>query len=157
MSKSPKWIDAFATEINEFRNKFGEKAYKKNKLDFRLRVAKRVESFSGDCDECKRFRGEIKEIVGKMRDPITTKEENKKNSRVFRTITEHLQKDHKLATERENLEKFLPIGFIMGIILGSTFGDPGVGFGVGVALGLVIGAAVGSSLDAKAKKRGLVI
>lgn len=157
MSKSPDWIDEFAAEINKFKVKFGDKAFKKNKLEFRLKVAKRVESFSSDCDACKRFRGEIKKLVGKMGDPITTKEEGKKHSRVFRTITEHLQKDHKLVTEKENLQKWLPIGLVMGIVLGASIGDPGVGVGVGIVIGLTIGAAVGSSLDAKAKKRGQVI
>jgi len=157
MSKSPVWIDKFAAEINKFKLKFGDKAFKKNKLEFRLKVAKRVESFSGDCDECKRFRVEIKNLIGKIGDPITAKEEGKKHSRVFRTITEHLQKDHKLVTEKENLQKWLPIGLIMGIVLGSSIGVPGVGVGVGIVIGLTVGAAIGTSLDVKAKKRDRVI
>ena len=173
MSNSSDWYDEIAGEIRRYRDKFGEKAYKKYKLDllvplekykldFLLRVAKRVDSFSVGCDECQQFRGEITKLARNLGDPATsTKEERKNHSRVIDTMTKHLQKDHKLVMARENVGKLagmvMVFGSAFGVVIGVKLGNVVFGITFGTGIGLMIGAAIGASLDAKAEKAGRII
>ena len=143
-------------------DKFGEKAYKKYKLDFLLRMAKRVDSFSGGCDECQQFRGEITKLVRNLGDPATsTKEERKNHSRVINTMTKHLQKLHKLVIAGQNVGKLtgmvMVFGSSFGVVFGAVLGNVSGGITFGMIIGLIIGAAIGASLDARAKKEGRII
>ncbi len=156
MSNSSDWYDEIAGEISRYRDKFGEKVYKKYKLEYLLRVAKRVNTFSVDCDECQHFREEITKIVKNLGDPTSsTKEERKNHSRVINTITKHLTKHHKLISERQYVGICVGMGLVIGAAFGIVFESIGIALGSGI--GLIFGATIGSLLDAKAKKKGRVI
>ena len=158
MSNSSDWYDEMAEKIRKFRDKFGEKSYKNYKLEYGLRVAKRVDSFSAKCDECSDFREEITEFVGNLAEPTSsTKGERKNRSRVIDNVTDHLLKRHRLVTKGQYVGKWPPIGLIMGILFGVTVGDGGVGVVVGMVAGVIIGAAIGTLLDTIAKKKGRII
>ena len=161
MSNSSDWYDEIAGEIRRYRDKFGEKAYKKYKLDFLLRMAKRVDSFSVGCDECQRFRGEITKLVRNLGDLATTKEERKNHSRVINTMTKHLQKLHKLVITGENVGKLtgmvMVFGISFGVVFGTVIGNVGLGITFGMVIGLMVGAAIGASLDTRAKKEGRIM
>jgi len=158
LSNSSDWYDEIAGEISRYRDKFGEKVYKKYKLEYLLRVAKRVNTFSVDCDECQHFREEITKLVKNLGDPASlTKEERKNHSRVINTTTKHLTKHHKLISAGQYVGIGVGLGLVFGAAFGIVFEDVGFGIAVGAGIGLVIGAVIGTSLDAKAKKKGRVI
>ncbi len=148
------WYNDIVKEIDKHKDRFIEKDYKKYKLDLLLRAAKRVASFSVDCSECQNFQIEIKKLAENLGNLIqSSKEERKSYFRTIDNVIKHLQKQHKLLFEHENLGIWFTIGIVIGVSLGNLLDY----IGAGIGFGLVIGAAIGSYLDDKAKKDGKVI
>ena len=69
------------------------------------------------------------------------------------SITQHLQKEHKLVTEGH----YMGIGMMMGTGIGTAIGAGTDNTVIGTTFGMAIGTAIGSYLDKKAKKEGRVI
>ena len=162
MAKPGDWYDGIVDSINSYKDKFGAKAYKKNKLELLLRVSRRVDGFSNDCSECRQNREGISKLVKSLGDPArSTKEERKKHSKTVNTIIEHLKKHHKLVIERQYIgilvSMGLALGISFGVAFGKAFGDVNDGLIFGMVAGMMIGVIIGTNLDARAKKNGRTI
>jgi len=162
MSKSTDWYDGILDAINNYRDRYGAKAYKKNKLELLLRVSGRVDSFSKECSECRQYREEITKLVKNLGDPASsTKEERKNHSKVLNTIIEHLKKHHKLVIGGQYLGILIGMGQVVGlsfgIVIGKAFGDVTDGLVFGMVAGMMIGVVIGTNLEARAKKQGRII
>ena len=141
-------------EINKHKDNFSKRDYKKYRLDLLIRMAKRVVSFSADCNECQKFEREIKKRAeGLANLTQSSQEERKSYLNTIRNISNHLQKHHKLIAEGY----YIGVGGGIGLVLGAAIGLALDNIVLGPGLGLVLGAAIGSAMDAKAKKEGKVI
>ena len=149
------WYNRVAREISSYQDTLSKKGYKKYKLDLLLRIAKRVDDFSGYCGECQMFQLEVTRLIQDLGNliQIPNKEERKSYFKTISNMVKHLQKQHKLVSEGQYMGIGLAIGIGIGTAIGSALGNPGIGPAIGVAIGL----AIGSYLDKKAKKEGRII
>ena len=149
------WYNRVVKQINLHKDTLSKKDAKKYKLDLLLKIARRVDSFSGYCGECQMFQQDITRLTTELGllTQMPSKEGRKSYSKTINNIVNHLKKQHKLVTEGQYIGIGLAIGVGIGTALGVALGNPGIG----PAIGTVIGLAIGSYLDKKAKKEGRVI
>ena len=159
MDVGSQWYNRIASDISGYQITLGRKDSRKYKLDMLLRIAKRVDDFSGMCGECQTYQQKITELVQNlsMMVQIPDNEGFKKHIKTITDLTEHLKKVHKLVDKGHYTGMGIGIGMAVGAGLGSALGaaldNPGIGTGSGVGLG----AAVGAYLDRKARQEGKVI
>jgi hypothetical protein len=155
MANLKEWYDGIVKEVDQQKLRLSKKGQKKYKLGSLLRGAKRLAEFSEDCEECRRFQGEVDTLVPRLGNAEQfSKEERKEYSRIHKSLTEHLQKQHKLVPEGY----YIGIGVTLGIAIGVAIGTAVLqNTGVGIGVGLALGAGIGSALDAQAKKEGRAI
>ena len=159
MEVGSQWYNRIASEISGYQLTLGQKNAKKYKLDQLLRIAKRVDDFSGICAECQRHQQEISKLVQdlSMMVQIPDDEGLKKHLKAITDLIEHLKNVHKLVDKGHYIGMGIGIGMAIGAGLGTALGavldNPGIGTGIGAGLGLVIG----TYLDKKAKDEGKVI
>jgi len=159
MEVGSQWYNRIASEISQYTVPSGRKDVKKYKLDFLLRVARRVDDFSQTCDECRTHQKEIEGLVQELDFLIQRpdRQQHRKYKKNVFNITEHLKKVHKLVDKGHYMGMGIGIGMAIGAGIGAALGavldSPGIGTGIGVGLGL----AVGAYLDRKAREEGRVI
>ena len=152
------WYEETASTINSYQISLGKKDRKKYKLDLLLGLTRRVADFSPECGECQLFQQEITTIVKELGNLAylpkqASKQAHKRYFKTISQITKHLQKKHKLVTEKQHFGIWIGIGMAIGGALGTALKNPGIGTALGIALGL----AIGSYLDRKAREEGRVI
>ena len=159
MEVGSQWYNRIASEISGYQITLGQKDSRKYKLDQLLRIAKRVDDFSGICGECQGYQQQITKLVQdlSMMVQIPDDEGLKKHIKATTDLTEYLKKVHKLVDKGHYVGMGIGIGMAIGGGIGAALGavadSPGIGIGIGIALG----AAVGALLDKKAKDEGKVI
>ena len=77
MENQNDWSNDIIKEIDKHKDKFSKKHYRKYKLDLLLRLTKRVATFSDDCDECQKFKGDIEKHVEKLCDLVQSSKETR--------------------------------------------------------------------------------
>ena len=151
------WYNRIVKEISSYQDRLSNKESKKYKLDLLLRIARRVDDFSPECGNCQLFQQEITKLVQDLgfmlQTPNPGEEERKRYSKAINNIVRHLQKEHHLVSDGQNMGIWMAIGVGVGTALGVALENPGIG----TALGVGIGLAVGSYMDKKAKREGKVI
>ncbi len=159
MEVGSQWYNRIATEISGYRITLGRKDSKKYRLDQLLRIARRVDDFSGICGECQGYQQQITRLVNDlaMMIQIPDKEGYKKHIKAITDLTEHLKNVHKLVDKGHYMGIGIGIGMAIGGGIGAALGavadSPGIGIGIGAGLGLVVGAY----LDRRARAEGKVI
>ncbi len=157
MEAQSSWHSQIVKEISPYQGSLSKKESKKHKLDLLLRVARRVDDFSPECGNCQLFRQEITKLVQDLgfmlQTPNPGKEERKRYSRAINNIVRHLQKEHHLVSDGQNMGIWMAVGVGLGAALGAALENPVIG----TALGVVIGLAMGSYMHKKAKREGKVI
>lgn len=159
MEVGSQWYNHIASDISGYQLTLGPKNAKKYRLDHLLRIARRIDDFSGMCGECRGYQQEIsKQVQGlSMMVQMPDKEATKKYFQTIEKLTGHLKNVHKLVDKGHYTGMGIGIGMAVGAGIGSALGaaldNPGIGTGIGVALG----AAIGAYLDKKAKDEGKVI
>jgi hypothetical protein len=149
------WFNRISKEVNSYRDSLSKKDFRKYKLDLLLRIAQRVDSFSSTCQECRMFQQEISSLIkdiGNLAE-MPNKERQKSYFKTINNVVKHLQKDHGLITEGQNIGIWISIGMAIGVAIGAGSGN----IGLGISIGLVTGTAIGVTMDAKAKREGKVI
>ena len=149
------WYNRVVKEISLYQDTLSKKDSKKYKLDLLLRIAKRLDDFSGYCGECQAFQQEVTGLTQELGNLIQMpdKERRKSYFKMINNIIKHLQKHHKLVTKGQYVGIGLLIGVGVSTALGAALDNPGIGPAIGAAIGL----AIGSYLDKKAKDEGRVI
>ena len=157
MEAHSEWHNRIVKEISPYQDSLGKKESKKYKLDLLLRVARRIDDFSPECGNCQLFQQEISKLVQDLgfmlQTPNPNKEGRKRYSKAINNIVRHLQKEHHLVSDGQNIGLWMAVGVGIGTALGVVLENPGVG----TALGVGIGLGVGSYMDKKAKREGKVI
>ena len=159
MQVGSQWYNRIASELGQYQVTLGQKGAKKYRIDLLLRVARRVDDFSGICEECRNYQQEINGLVQElsMLVQMPSKESLKKYNKDINNLVEHLKKVHKLVDKGHYTGMGVGIGMAIGGGIGAAIGaaadNPGIGTGIGVALGVVIGMY----LDRKAREEGRVI
>jgi F0F1-type ATP synthase membrane subunit c/vacuolar-type H+-ATPase subunit K len=148
------WLEKTTDKIHSYKQKLNKNEYKKHKLDFVERLAKRVSQFSDQCGECYQFQGEItymlRNLEGMMQlSPLVKKNYNQK----INGMGNHLRKKHKLVKAGTYLAIGNAVGAALGVSIGAATGNIGAGIGIGIG----IGAGIGSALESKAKKDGRLL
>ena len=155
METENKWCDEIAAKIDEQKEKFSEKDFKRYRLDVLVRAAKRAEALSADCEECERLKADFMRLadgVGEL--ARTTKEAARRSHlRGVQAVMKHLAKQHKLTCEGDYTNCGLVLGMGIGLAIGASMDNIATGVSVGLCLGLVIGAL----WEADAKKKGRMI
>jgi len=149
------WHDKTSKEITLHQDNLNKKEAKKYKLDLLLRLTKRVADFCPECGHCQLFQQEITTLTQDLGNLIQMpdKQRRKNYRKKINHIVKHLQSEHKLITQGQNLGLWISIGTAIGVAIGAGMGN----VGGGIPIGLAIGTAVGIALDAKAKKEDRVI
>ncbi len=149
------WYDKIAGEIALHQQNLSKKEVKKYKLDLLQRVAKRLAEFSDECGQCQLFQPEITTLVQDLGNLVQMpdKQRRKNYRKKINNIVKHLQSEHKLITQGQNVGLWISIGTAIGVAIGAGMGS----LGGGIPIGIGIGTAIGIALDAKAKKEGRVI
>jgi hypothetical protein len=154
MDTAEQWYQGIESQINSYRQLVSKKDFKKYQLDLLLRVAKRLASFSRDCEECRKYLEDISRLSAEAGSPpLISKEQKKEYNHSLNTIVQHLKKKHKLVFEGETSGYWIAIGVALGIALGPAFNN----LSWGIPIGLAIGVAIGSGFEYKAKKEGRVL
>jgi len=159
MEVGSQWYNRIASEISGYQITLGQKDSRKYKLDQLLRIARRIDDFSGICTQCHGYQKEISKLVQDLSMMVQMPDDEglKKHIRAITDLTEHLKKIHKLVDKGHYVGMGIGIGMAIGGGIGAALGavadSPGIGIGIGIALG----AAVGALLDKKAKDEGKVI
>ena len=159
MEVGSQWYNRIASDISGYQLTLGKNNSKKYKLDQLLRIARRVDDFSGMCGECQGYQQEITKLVQNlsMMVQIPDDEGLKKHIKAITDIIEHLKKIHRLVDKGHYTGMGIGIGMAIGAGIGTALGaaldNPGIGTGIGAGLGL----AVGAFLDKKARDEGKVI
>ena len=84
---------------------------------------------------------------------LPDKQRRKNYHKKINQIIKHLQSEHKLITQGQNVGLWISIGTAIGVAIGAGIDS----IGGGIPIGIGIGTAIGIALDAKAKKEGRVI
>jgi hypothetical protein len=148
------WLERTTDEIHSYKQKLSKTEYKKYKLDFVERLAKKINQFSDQCGECYQFQGEITYMLRNLEgmvqlSPLVRKNHNKKIS----DMVNHLRKKHKLIKAGTYMAIGNGVGAALGVSIGAATGNIGAGIGIGIG----IGAGIGSALESKAKKDGKLL
>ena len=146
-------------EISSLKEKMAKGDHKLFEVDLLLRVAKRVTSFSSDCEYCQGHRNDISNLVTDLANlPKMTEEEVADYGRTFRSILKHLEKHHGLHRSVPSLViplAIVAIGGLISLIMVpfvlsaedmAEFGSVGVGLFIGIILlgvGVVVGVVSG--------------
>jgi hypothetical protein len=159
ISVGSQWYNRIASDISGYKLTLGPKESRKYRLDQLLRIARRVDDFSGICAQCQGYQQEIARMVQdlSLMVQMPDKEGQKKYFKTIASLTEHLKNVHKLVDKGHYIGMGIGIGMAVGAGIGTALGavldNPGIGTGIGAGLGLAIGAY----LDKKARGEGKVI
>lgn len=143
-------------DMEELKTSLGPQTSKKLDLDLFERIIKRLESFSTECEECKRMLSNLEEYINRLksRKEQLDKKDFRENGINLNTMISHLQSKHKLVREGQYLSIYMSLGLSIGLVFGLTiFNNIALGMPIGVCLGI----AIGTSMDADAKKKGMTI
>ncbi|MEW9110028.1 MAG: hypothetical protein AB2374_11815 [Cytobacillus gottheilii] len=145
-------------DLEELKNKVGEKIAAKLELDKYSRIIHRLAEFSADCEECRQYFDELESHLLQMVNQAKTKELTPQEIKVHRqmtaNITSHLMKKHQLVPSGYYIGIYLALGISIGLVLGFLLFD---NMPLGMPIGMAMGVAIGSGLDADAKKKGKVL
>lgn len=148
------WYNEVITRIENAENTLTESEAKRYRTDFLKRLVQRVESFSSDCGECKNLQSTLSELSEKLANHSNLSDDEKKTyQRTVSDVTWHLQRQHRLFVEGQNMVIYMPIGVGFGVALGLVLGNIAIGIPIGAGLGMTLGII----LDTKARKNGKVI
>jgi hypothetical protein len=151
-----KLFDWLIQNLENLTVEIGDKNSRRLNISQLIRVIKRLDSFSEDCEECMKNLLEISTLVKELMDQhgqLEKQELKEHHSKVNNSIS-HLQKKHKLVAEGTYLSIYMSIGMSLGLVFGMLIYD---NLSMGLSLGMGIGVAIGAGLDANAKKKGLTI
>lgn len=131
------------------------------------RLARRVDSFSDECQQCHKLKYKIEVLCGYCANPQQTTRSNYQSyQNTIDNIVQHLRRKHRLVNEKQNIKRLVWASLLFGlffILLGYLL----LNFGITLlALSITIPAlfarvifscTIGYLLDLRAKRRGLVI
>ncbi|MCK4956426.1 MAG: hypothetical protein KAS49_02235 [Candidatus Cloacimonetes bacterium] len=126
------WSNDIQDKINLYRR--NEESYRNLKLNLLLRIIKKIDVLSLDCEQCQNFKKDITRLTDKIE--IEKKEEY---LTLIDRIVKHLKKKHHIKKE----EDIISVWAIYGLAVGTTVGEliierPSFG-AVTMALGVLIG------------------
>lgn len=148
--------------IAELKQRLDVKQVKRYNLDLTEKIIGRLASFAGECEKCRKSLCELEAAVSMLsRSPDKPgKADTAEYFKQIQTVTNHLQQQHKLVTDGYYTSVYMSFGVAIGLALGVAFSQAikNTAFiGIGLPIGIAIGMAIGTSMDAQAKKNGLVI
>ncbi|KUO63091.1 MAG: hypothetical protein APF84_11225 [Gracilibacter sp. BRH_c7a] len=142
-------------DITLLKQKLDNKEVKKLKLDLVERIINRMGILTKECDECTEALNDLTIIITRIKDKHNEldKQDYKDYQSLLTQLTTHLEKKHKLIREGHYTNLYMSLGIALGLPFGAALDN----IAIGIPIGLSIGLAIGSSLDADAKKKGLII
>jgi hypothetical protein len=161
------WCETIETRARVCRQRLSPREQRQFRLEILPRLARRVDSFSDECCQCQHLKNELSHISQLLthRSGLNHNERKQYLSGMAQ-VTRHLNRKHRLVSERHYVKRFVSLAVALGL------GLVGLGYlllylGVTlivltVALPALIGRIifsylVGLFMDRRAKKRGRVI
>ncbi|WP_257391520.1 hypothetical protein [Cytobacillus gottheilii] len=153
-----KLVNKIQSDIEELKNRVGEKNAAKLELDKCMRIIKRLEEFSANCEECHQYVNDLEshfiKLLNQTKTEELTQQDIKLHRKITANITSHLINKHKLVTSGYYMSVYLSLGLSLGMVFGLLLFD---NMPLGLPIGMGIGVAIGSGLDTDAKKKGKVL
>ena len=151
MPENNTWTDRIIAQINAIECSIEQSDARELQLPRLVKIARRIGEFS-DCAACTALQNRVTGLVKSLEHRLN-REEKRQFLAELHLVIQHLHREHRLSSEGQNVAIGMSVGIAVGIISGAVIGNPGAGIAVGLALGL----AAGVWLDARARKKGLVI
>jgi len=140
---------------------------KRYQLPQLLRLARRVTTFSNECEICRSLQAKIAQLSENLPDQLPmTRQHLKEYLYVIKSIIRHLKRSHRLVEERFYIKRYVFIGFTFGILV-VLLGLILINFGITLlALNITVaalitrvmfGCAVGYFMDRRARRQGRVL
>lgn len=119
-------------------------------------VITRLSSYSQNCTLCENNLKELYTLIEQLtkQNGQFQKRDLKEYRQLLRTITAHLQKEHKLVTPNYYMTLFMSLGMGVGVAFAFVMSW---NIAMGVSFGILFGVVIGMLMDEDAKKKGLVI
>jgi hypothetical protein len=167
MDKERDWCRKINKQItmSESHSSFSDR--RKRQFPLLSRLARRVDSFSDECQECHKLKYKIEVLCGYCANPQQTTPSNYQSYQTtIESIVQHLKRKHRLVNEKQNIKRLVSASIIFGlffILLGYlllNFGITLLGLGITIPAlfaRVMFSCTIGYLLDLRAKRRGLVI
>lgn len=167
MDNSDEWTRKVASEISKAEEHITPSDQQHYRLPLLLRSARRVATFSPECEVCQSLQSQIINLSANLADlPRMTRRSLGTYLDVVKGIAKHLKRTHGLVEERQYVKRYVFVGFTFGISL-VLFGLILLSFGITLlALNITLIAlltrvvfsyTVGYFLDRRARKLGRVL
>lgn len=146
--------------VNSLKDRFNQKEMRRLDLDRLVRILIRLDSFSPECEDCKKLLVEMDNCLNQLAGlsgALDKQEYNRYKKLVDQAVyhaVDHLQKKHKLVTPGYYTSTYMTLGLSFGVAFGLAVFD---NLALGLCFGLAIGVAIGSAQDADAKKTDRII
>ena len=146
------WYQRIVEKLHPYTDLKDPRLAKKFRLDQLLRFARRVDGFSGTCDDCRNYKSEISGMVDELGNTIQA---NDKSTMVpyfndIDSIKKHLKETHHLLDDHHYLTLFSSIGTALAIGTSTALGD----FRYAAYAAVIACIGAGFCMDRKAKKEG---
>lgn len=142
-------------EMKSNKGKSTNKYFKRIDFDFLERLWDRLNGYSDNCSICMELIPQINSLIEYIysnQNQLDSKYIAEYNKMLI-TVTNHLEKEHKLIREGHYIGMYMPLGVCFGVTFGIIFNN----ISIGISFGMLFGVAIGSLMDADAKKKGKII
>lgn len=147
------WYKKIELSINEESEKLYKKDFKFYQVDTLLKLSKKIDSLSSDCNECKELKNTIEEVANHLSDYLKGDiASRKKYEKILNSTSNHLKKSHKIYPKQYNLYSYSFFGIIAGLGLGGLswfFAKEYLHLSLllGFTIGLITGRIIGKIKD----------
>ncbi len=158
--KCSAWYYQVSKIINDQKENLYKRDFKFFQVDVLLKLAKKIDHYSSECNECNNYKKEILELSEQipelLNNSLKGRREFEKNIDKYRN---HLKRKHKLMPERYYISLYSLLGTVIGITVGLIaallINWHIVKFTVLLcfAIGLIVGRIIGNRKEKKQKKQ----
>lgn len=118
MYKDEIWYRKLEDELDEHRDDFDEKQWKKYQLDQLLKVANRVRTLSDGCETCRSYQHLLTRMEEEVQELPDSKAQRQYQREQLYEMAKHFVAEHRLAPPNFFLRKYLRLGLIIGGVVG---------------------------------------
>ncbi len=167
MDKKHDWYEEISKQISMHENQSSFLDRRKLRFPLLRRLVKRVDGFSGECEECQKLKHKFEVLCGYLANhQQIARPEYQSYQATMRSIVYHLKRKHRLVNEKQHIKRLVSASFLFGLFF-VMLGYVLLNFGITLlALSITIPAlfarvifsyTIGYLLDFRAKRQSRVI
>ena len=158
------WYKKIENQIIEQNEKLYKKDFKFYQVDTLLKLAKKADELSDNCQTCKHLKPSIEEIAENLSDYLKGDVgSRKKFEKKVDEINGHIRNVHKIYPSQFYLYTYsfagIAIGILSGLLCSYPFGTSYLkqGIFIGFVSGLIAGRIIGKIRDKKLRSKGKIL